>query len=654
VYPARIEWTDVACFAGEHSLDLAPSVYAVTARHVDDAGRSNWLGKSTLLSLIPYALFGWHPKRTDDEWINDDASECCVKLTLSDGVIVERSRKRGQSTQIRFTAKGKKTLTQKSAQAAIIRHIGLTCDDYFATCHFEQKQLARLVTSRSGDRADIIDGWLQADIDPIQRMHDRALDALARLSDEHAKAEADAGRISADAKALLEKYGIDDGARPLPAMDAIVEQRQTAADNAKTEVDQWQAKSQKRAQWVSQSNDAARYASIVTEGKSLKSKVARKPKADTDATGSALARAKATHTEAKREFDRVKRLDCGDFDGLCPIMGADCPVASTVRESGPAPGVLDETQLRVLDCYNAHTAAEATHAEAKKTARFHMETEARLKSLRREARRLKPAADAIAKKGQPPIAAAVQAGLSESREAEVNARVALEEVRNDRDWLRSAATEVQTFRTERDRLASSIALHREAVALLGRDGAQKRVAMLALGQIEAGANALLTAAGVALSVRFVWAREGKGLAKVCGQCGTAFAASARVKECQRCGAQRGPHLIQKLDIELTNRSGAAEDLAGIAVQLSASNWLRVKRSTPWTGACIDEPFGALDATNKRALALHVSTMLRDRFDVALVVAHDRGILDALPSQVAIVADDEGSRLEGTHGTKRVG
>jgi DNA repair exonuclease SbcCD ATPase subunit len=119
-----------------------------------------------------------------------------------------------------------------------------------------------------------------------------------------------------------------------------------------------------------------------------------------------------------------------------------------------------------------------------------------------------------------------------------------------------------------------------------------------------------------------------------------------VKECQRCGAQRGPHQIAKLDIDLTNRSGAAEDLAGIAVQLSASNWLRLKRCTPWTGACIDEPFGALDATNKRALAMHVATMLLDRFDLALVVAHDRGILDALPSQVAIVADEDGSKLEG--------
>ena len=110
-------------------------------------------------------------------------------------------------------------------------------------------------------------------------------------------------------------------------------------------------------------------------------------------------------------------------------------------------------------------------------------------------------------------------------------------------------------------------------------------------------------------------------------------------------AERGPNVAAKLVIDLSNRSGAAEDLAGMAVGLAASQWLRSKRASAWSAAYIDEPFGALDAHNKRALSNHVATMLRRSFASAFVVAHDREILDAMPGRVVISAGPKGSTLE---------
>lgn len=643
MFPVCIEWQNVACFRGQHRLDLAAKVHAIIARAVDDAGRSNWLGKSTLLTLIPFALFGWHPKRTIDDWITTGEDELGVKLTLSDGAVIERTKQRGQSIQIRFTAPGGKTLTQKAAQMAIDRHVGLTPADFAATCHFHQKQMAKLVSARAGDRVDIIDGWLQVDIEPVQRMHAVALDELAALTQQQAKAEGDAQRITDEATALGESYGAED-------MDAVVAARQADADNAKAKADQLQSQTTQRATWEVQAAQAARFAEVVDEGKKLR--------ADFDALAGAReealkaveddAKARAARDTAQRDLQRAESLDCGEFDGQCPVMGAACPVADGVRASGPAKGVLKGLRAKLADCQKAFQAASDRRREAGERGSQHARIGARLTDLRTEAKRLKPSADTIAKRGAPPPADVLKAGLSEARAAETEAVAALREAKADRDWLKDALAQIRKLRAESERLKRDIDLHREAVAILGREGAQQRVAMLALQQIEAGANALLATAGVALSVRFTWAREGKGAAKVCNQCGTPFPSSTRVKDCPRCGTPRGRHMIEKLDIDLTNESGAAEDLAGIAVQLSASNWLRAKRGTPWGCVCIDEPFGALDATNKRALAVHIATMLRDRFDLALVVAHDRGILDALPAQITIVADATGSRLEGKH------
>ena len=71
-------------------------------------------------------------------------------------------------------------------------------------------------------------------------------------------------------------------------------------------------------------------------------------------------------------------------------------------------------------------------------------------------------------------------------------------------------------------------------------------------------------------------------------------------------------MVHRLDIELSDRSGAAEDLAGAAFQLSASAWLRSERNSAWSVALLDEPFSQLDAGNRRAFATHLAAMLSGR------------------------------------------
>ncbi len=143
-----------------------------------------------------------------------------------------------------------------------------------------------------------------------------------------------------------------------------------------------------------------------------------------------------------------------------------------------------------------------------------------------------------------------------------------------------------------------------------------------------------------------WAREGEGLATQCGECGYPFPKSQKVKSCERCQASRGPKLVEKLTVELSDRSGAAEDLGGMAVLLGASAWLRHKRGAAWSSVFLDEPLGALDLANRKAFGSYIAGMLRGRqgFEQAFCIAHTRDSMDALPNRIEIVAEGKWSRF----------
>ena len=97
------------------------------------------------------------------------------------------------------------------------------------------------------------------------------------------------------------------------------------------------------------------------------------------------------------------------------------------------------------------------------------------------------------------------------------------------------------------------------------------------------------------------------------------------------------------------KSGGARVLVASALRLAASAMLRDLRGTPVGWACVDEPFGPLDAENREALARVFSGMLGAvGLEQAFVVSHDQALLDALPNRIVVERSGSRStlRLEG--------
>ena len=154
------------CFKGEQELTLEPKVYSITARAESNPDRSNWLGKSSLIEAIVFALTGAIRKSEKaDSWITDGEKEGGVDLELSDGTLISRFRVRGKSTKLIVGWDSEDDRTELAGSDAQT-HIDETYIDQATlekTSLFSQKQTDQFIKMAPGKRTEIVNGWLELD-----------------------------------------------------------------------------------------------------------------------------------------------------------------------------------------------------------------------------------------------------------------------------------------------------------------------------------------------------------------------------------------------------------------------------------------------------------------------------------------------------------
>ena len=633
---AALTMQNWVCYAGEQILDLKPVTYSVVAIRNGDRGRSNYSGKTTLLQAPRFALYGEHGASSEDAWITKGESEGGVELLLEDGnelIRVRRFRKRGKSTQLTVNGSDGQVLKGDEAQRFIDRRVGLTSDDFDATCYFAQRQMARMVLASPKDRMDIITGWLR--MEPLVAAEEHQRKALTDLSYERESTRARMQGIDeAEARALQGKT-VDD----LTARRTEVQGGRVAASLAREEA--FDALKESRRFAVARSK-VEEYEKIVLEGKQLVEQLAgvnllerRERLAELDAVMQVAAGLAA---EAQKDLQLKRKVALGQFDGRCPVAGIHCPAEDDINQKGKR----GRTALQGADAVagaatQAHNDAIRDRQIALYSVQMAEKLEQKVEGLRDRIRGLTPEYRLALKSPRQDDSDAL-----ETRYQETCNRVSALEA--EEKSLTDSIVRATVAKIDRDAMVRGVAeldrkidVKRESLLVFGKLGAQKRVAEAALGEIQDGANEMLRECGIDLSVEVLWSREGEGLAKTCDGCGAPFSTSQRVKSCERCGAVRGPLLVNRLEIQLSDRSGAAEDLVGASLQLAASTWLREERAAAWSVALLDEPTSQMDASNRRAFMTHLAGMLSGRygFRQAMVVSHHSEISTMLPGCIEI-------------------
>lgn len=629
MYVRRVLLRNFGPYRGQQSVELEPTIYAIVARHDGDSERSNWVGKTWFLSAIRFAVTGQKPEEcdTEDDWITWGEPDGEVELELSDGTRIKRSRKRGRGTQTSFTPPGALPSRQAQAQEAITRHLGLSVEDFGATSFVAQKKTARLVVSDPAERTKMVNTWF--DLGDVQGAEERLRSAYNER--------------------VTRRRSLVPSESPLTPPDAADEQ--SVAEELKAlriEREAPKAALERHSEWRRHAVQAERFDSLRAEGKETRSKLDALDPPDHEAAGRVLSEATEVRVEAEDHYRRLAEVALDEsWDGDCPLICQACPMANHVRQTAQTM----ETEVNAArdvreEAIQNEAEAQAAHAKALAEVTHRATLEARLESLRAQAGALVESSDYIDEHGAPPESTELMRRL-EGLDSQIHALIQRQtELRVDRQAYEEMVRKDAERQVERDRLDAEITTLREALAVVGRNGAQREIAERELRIIESSANTLLSDAGVDLTVAVEWAREGKGMAKNCEQCGWPFPASKRVKECGNCGAERGPHLIEKLEIKPSSRSGAADDIAGLAFQLAASTWLRSRRGTQWSVVCVDEAFAACDKANTRAVTTHLHRMLTGTygFEQGFVVSHDAESMDAMPEKLVIRGTENGALL----------
>ncbi len=631
----NINFRNYSCYRGQHEIELTDIAYAVTARETDNSERSNWLGKSTWMGIPRFVLYGLHDHRTEDDWITRGEPGGEAGMVLDCGTGIRRQRARGKRTSLTVTTPDGRVLVDDAAQTHIVDLIGITAKDFTSSCWFQQRQMARFIDADPAPRMEMVSQWLQ--IGPLESAATLARAGVTKIAGEidavvgsRTQLTAQRNELQVQINALVD---VDDD-RYRTAVDDVELARQGLEQAIRHD-----AAARARADW-----DV-----VVAEGVALKGTV------DADAAilptlvklpelDQARVAAAADVQQKRTLLTQARATARGEFDGQCPVTRKSCPIVNEINADVSAAAELvkvHETSLLAADAVNR--AADAAYAVQKRLQTEIQERQSRLNLLRERATKLKEEID------KSPATALVP---DVARERLSTANELVQVIRDGRvrkDSISKVIVEIDAKLTalgiREDALRVELDVARKVAIIFGRNGAQRLVAKTALDAIAGAANGMLEEATIPLRVSFSWGIVTDKAAKHCEECGTPFPTSTKVRNCERCKAERGFVVLDRLDLNLSDVSGGANDLAGIAVQLAASRWLRLKRGTPWSVAGLDEPFGQLDLANRRALANHLAALLRGRygFSQAFVVAHQPGTLEAFPGRIEITKTPDGSR-----------
>lgn len=636
----QIAFTNVGPYRGSHVIELGPQAYAFTARYENNAEISNGSGKSFIFEMIVFALTGQLNKfrRYDaDGWITRGEKKGEVSLLLEGDVIIKRSRTRGQSTQIEMTTPHTNKATQGAAEANILKHLAFDADDLSTVAYFEQRQMARIILTEPEKRLDVVRGWF--DLAFAENAEKRTNVIAIELTKQLQKLRVRRETITT----FLESF-TEEGENEAELTQLVEVKHPSELKKLHLELD--------RVREIRQNErDVQAYDALVERGKSLASEVESIPKDLEDRVAAIEAKFMkfgVKHAAAKSLVVSKRRVALGQFDGHCPIADIQCPAQKTInndREASAASLSEAEKALAALTV----TYEELRHALTKvhtelRAANQSRDTLERLReevvSQREEVRRKRKEAKTF--------------GITRNRE---EIEIDMQELSSRHsDAVRRLST-LQAGRTHRTESEESLKRLHAEIDILSRKVAttiqarsifratQRRVAERALNVIGARANDMLLHAGVDLSIDIRWEREGKNLAKSCEMCGASFPTSAKIKECEECGAERGQNVVQRLEFLPSQRSGGKDDLAGITMQLSAGSWLLGARHSPWSTAMIDEPYGALDKQARRALATQLVKMIGGgkSFRQLLCISHSSDTTDMFPAKIEIVVAKDGSR-----------
>ena len=616
------------CYRGEHEVALGPGVYGLVARREDDPRRSNWAGKSAFLEAIKWALYGGQRLGSQnlDELISHGEMEAAVELELSDGTFISRRRVRGKPARDLYVQLfGRDEQAGDGAEEAIrLEVVGADEDQLASTCWAEQGEVGRLAKMRAGALTELVEAWVGLD---------RLVDAWEHATGEFQQAAKHVEACERDLAGVVARAGNPD---ELEAIEKEIirwelELREYEA-RAKGYPEAYEAWRRRKVLQDLEEEKLQAEEDIAKQRQRLEALPLPDPNGpsrfDVEADRAFLQR-------AENEQLRLKRLAQGEFDGHCPVSpGFECPARKEIQ------GRREENRAAYEEAKRTAEGLAAAYYDKIRRYQRGEERHAARELVEQRLERLRDALGTIEEKlakwdgaeaGDPPQ----HPGAFDTRKLE-----ALREKRED--MVRCRDTLVPECQRRLEDARRELEVSRAAAKVLGPEGARRKAAEGAVDVITQGACRVLAESGVDLSVEARWGREVGKLESQCRECGRPYPAGRAVKRCE-CGAERQAAVKHEFSWVPSARSGAALDLAGLALRCGAHELRHVEGRLSL--ALLDEPLAQCDAANVELVSRHLARMVGGAFEQAIVADHHTGFMDALPRRIVVVGSGRWSRIE---------
>lgn len=647
----RIKLKNWLAFKGDHELELPIGPIAVVARYEENSARSNWAGKTAFLESIEWALFGVHRKRYEDDVIFEGADEVEVTLTFDNGFTVNRKRKRGKPSRLIvgvpvFSQTEEGTHIQyhekDSAESMIKKTLGFDAEDFRATVCFSQGDTEAIVDRTSGERRKIIGQWLELDV--WSRIQGRARAHLKKLLGNHEFMKSELAGLNDRITKLRELELPKRRAEEIAERDKAAKLLKELDEELEVVAGHHELK---------QTFDL--YQTIVAEARTLKEELTGAKVEGLEEARAALERARTQRALDHSACQQAKDLAEGYFNGHCPVMRSECPVKDRVVIERKLAAERYEQAKKI---YEASKAADETKqaevSELEKEDFALMKKRERFNAVVGHAKLLKPKADRWQQTAEHSAEHIVKLRAQRDSTREILSRKEAAILQCDRDieLLQESEDDRKKFEEGIVEREKDIKIANLVVKASGSTGIPSYIAESVISKLEERSNALLVDSG--LSIAFAMDRETRDVSPSCFECGYLYKGK-KDKECPACAAPRGMKRADELEILVEDGSGVLEDvkmksggaraLIASAIRLAAGLMLKELRSSRCAFAEIDEPFGALDAENRRGLTNVFSGMLNAvGLEQAFIVSHDTELLDSLPGRVLITRCDGFSKI----------
>lgn len=162
----RIKWLEFEyflCFGPKVRLDFTPEFNVlITGQWHNQKHRSNWSGKSSLLEVIKFLLYGETRSKYNKEIPNDNfdkAAKVSGAIEIDGKEYVIHREASRSSTKLEI--EGESSVDKKNLQARLNQRFGYSYSDFVSTCFFNQGEIHQFMEAKSTEKLLLLERWME-------------------------------------------------------------------------------------------------------------------------------------------------------------------------------------------------------------------------------------------------------------------------------------------------------------------------------------------------------------------------------------------------------------------------------------------------------------------------------------------------------------